>query len=48
MTYLKTALLQAAADRRRRRIVREALSKLDERSLTDIGMNRADIDIRFG
>jgi uncharacterized protein YjiS (DUF1127 family) len=31
-----------------RRAIRRDLARLDERTLTDIGFNRADIDIRYG
>ena len=39
------ARLHARAARRR---VHRALNRLDGRSLEDIGMNRADVDIRWG
>lgn len=42
------SLRNAIATYRARRSAYDALVTLDERSLTDIGMNRADVDIRFG
>ncbi|UWQ22538.1 DUF1127 domain-containing protein [Jannaschia sp. W003] len=36
------------ADRTARRTTRRALLSLDERQLEDIGLNRADVDVRFG
>ncbi|WGH79365.1 DUF1127 domain-containing protein [Jannaschia ovalis] len=52
MTEIRNALAAALsgklADWSRRRAVRRDLYRLDERSLEDIGFNRADVDIRFG
>jgi uncharacterized protein YjiS (DUF1127 family) len=36
------------AERAQRRATYQALSRLDERSLEDIGFNRADVETRFG
>ncbi|MGB3553921.1 MAG: DUF1127 domain-containing protein [Jannaschia sp.] len=48
MTERRNALLAILADRFSRRAIRRDLYRLDERSLEDIGLNRADVDIRFG
>ncbi|WP_371154835.1 DUF1127 domain-containing protein [Jannaschia sp. 2305UL9-9] len=48
MTYMPQAIRSAIAERRRRRDVRAELSLLSDRALEDIGMNRADVDARFG
>lgn len=48
MTLDTNRLARVIAERRRRRRIRTALLRLDERALWDIGMNRADIDIRYG
>ncbi|MEM7490945.1 MAG: DUF1127 domain-containing protein [Pseudomonadota bacterium] len=42
------ALHHSLTEWRRRRTVRRDLERLDDRSLEDIGFNRADVDIRFG
>ncbi|MFO6465651.1 DUF1127 domain-containing protein [uncultured Jannaschia sp.] len=42
-----TQFSQTLADWRTRRAIRRDLYRLDERALEDIGMNRADVDIRF-
>ncbi|MEM7644102.1 MAG: DUF1127 domain-containing protein [Pseudomonadota bacterium] len=42
------ALRQSFSDWQSRRVVRRDLYRLDERSLEDIGLNRADVDIKFG
>lgn len=42
------ALRQTLSDWQRRRAVHRDLSRLDERTLEDIGFNRADVDIKFG
>ena len=47
-TAFAAALSGSLAEWTRRRAVRRDLRRLDERSLEDIGFNRADIDIRFG
>lgn len=48
MTRRLATLRAAVAAYRSRRSAYDALIVLDERSLTDIGMNRADVDIRYG
>jgi uncharacterized protein YjiS (DUF1127 family) len=45
MTFALTHMLSGLA---RRRQARRALLALDDRALEDIGMNRADVEIRFG
>ncbi|MEM8825197.1 MAG: DUF1127 domain-containing protein [Pseudomonadota bacterium] len=42
------ALREAFSDWQRRRVVHRDLSRLDERTLEDIGFNRADVDMKFG
>ncbi|MEM7711859.1 MAG: DUF1127 domain-containing protein [Pseudomonadota bacterium] len=41
------ALSQAISRWNRRRLIHRDLSRLDERTLEDIGLNRADVDIRY-
>lgn len=43
-----TTLLARLAERAARRRTHRALARLDERGLEDIGLNRADVDIRWG
>ncbi|PWJ22528.1 DUF1127 domain-containing protein [Jannaschia seohaensis] len=43
-----TSLRNAIRARRLRRSTYAALARLDDRSLEDIGFNRADIETRFG
>jgi uncharacterized protein YjiS (DUF1127 family) len=45
MTLALTHMLSGLA---RRRQARRALLALDDRALEDIGMNRADVEMRFG
>ena len=48
MTAIRKSVRSILAERAGRRATYKALARLDERSLEDIGMNRADVDIRFG
>lgn len=48
MTTTNKSLRAQWADRTARRAALRALRRLDARTLEDIGMNRADVEIRFG
>jgi uncharacterized protein YjiS (DUF1127 family) len=48
MTAPQTFLRAVLSNWTARRAIRRDLYRLDERTLEDIGLNRADIDIRFG
>ncbi len=48
MTMIQNTFCALLARRSARRATRQALLRLDERSLEDIGFNRADVDMRFG
>lgn len=48
MTAASKTIRSALAEHRRRRATKQALTVLSDRSLEDIGMNRADVDVRFG
>jgi uncharacterized protein YjiS (DUF1127 family) len=48
MTAIRKSLRSLIAERAHRRATYRALTRLDERSLEDIGFNRADVDMRFG
>ncbi|UWQ17567.1 DUF1127 domain-containing protein [Jannaschia sp. M317] len=45
--HIQTAFAQLST-RAQRRAARRELRALDDRSLEDIGLNRADIETRFG
>jgi uncharacterized protein YjiS (DUF1127 family) len=48
MMFIRSTLRRFLLERANRRATHTALSRLDERSLEDIGFNRADVDMRFG